>query len=226
MSVGEAMAIGRSFQESLQKALCSLETGLTGLDEIEFDGRRSPCAPNCQNRPLIRLRIVAQAFRQNMSVEDVNKVTSIDLWFLRQIAQIVATEADIKRDGLPETTKAFTDIKAMGFSDARLAKLTDRTEKDARAARHALNVRPVYKRIDTCAAEFAAKTPYLYSTYEHPAYGQDTPDCESLTNNRQKSHHPRRRPEPYRAGHRVRLLLLPRRIRDGRHRHRVDHGQL
>ncbi len=178
MSVGEAMAIGRSFQESLQKALCSLETGLTGLDEIEFEDIEALRAELSKQTP-DRLRIVAQALRQGLSVEDVYKVTSIDLWFLRQIAQIVATEAGIRRDGLPETTRAFTDLKAMGFSDARLAKLTGRTEKDARAARHALNVRPVYKRIDTCAAEFAAKTPYLYSTYEHPAYGQTQPDCEA-----------------------------------------------
>lgn len=186
MSVGEAMAIGRSFQESLQKALCSLETGLTGLDEVSFEDDTSLRAALAKQTP-DRLRIVAQAFRQGLSVEDVHTITSIDLWFLRQIAQIVSVEENIRRDGLPNTRKTFTDLKAMGFSDARLGKLTGKTEKQARKARHALNVRPVYKRIDTCAAEFAAKTPYLYSTYEHPAYGQDAADCEALPSDRKKA---------------------------------------
>ena len=185
-SVGEAMAIGRNFQESLQKALCSLETGLTGLNEIEFsspDALREALSKQTPDR----LRIVAQAFREGLSVEDVHAATSIDLWFLRQIAQIVAREEDVRRDGLPKTLRDFTDLKAMGFSDARLGELTDQSEDEARAARHALNVRPVYKRIDTCAAEFAAKTPYLYSTYEHAAFGADAPDCEALPSARKKA---------------------------------------
>ncbi|GAB5458943.1 MAG: carbamoyl-phosphate synthase large subunit [Henriciella sp.] len=186
MSVGEAMAIGRSFKESLQKALCSLETGLSGLDEIAFDdlealrGELSKQTPN-------RLRIVAQAFRQGMSVEQVNKTTSIDPWFLRQIEEIVQAEAVITENGLPTDRKALTEVKAMGFSDARLAHLTGKTELDIRSARHGLNVRPVYKRIDTCAAEFYAKTPYLYSTYEQPAYGQTDADCEALPSDRKKA---------------------------------------
>ncbi len=186
MSVGEAMAIGRSFKESLQKALCSLETGLTGLDEIEFDDLDALRGALAKQTP-DRLLIVAQAFREGLSVEDVNTATSIDLWFLRQIAEIVSAEADIRRDGLPVARRTFTDLKAMGFSDARLAKLTKRTETNVRAARHALNVRPVYKRIDTCAAEFTAKTPYLYSTYEHPAYGEDEPACEALPTTARKA---------------------------------------
>ncbi len=186
MSVGEAMAVGRSFHESLQKALCSLETGLSGLDEVEFDDIDALRAALSKQTP-DRLRIVAQAFREGLSVERVNEITSIDPWFLRQIAEIVAAEAKITADGLPDTAKDFTNLKAMGFSDARLGKLTGHSEAHARSARHALNVRPVYKRIDTCAAEFAAQTPYLYSTYEHAAYGQSAPDCEAETSDRKKA---------------------------------------
>ena len=185
-SVGEAMAIGRNFQESLQKALCSLETGLTGLNELEFSSPGALREALSKQTP-DRLRIVAQAFREGLSVEDVHAATSIDLWFLRQIAQIVAREEDVRREGLPTSMREFTDLKAMGFSDARLGELTGQTEDHARAARHALNVRPVYKRIDTCAAEFAAKTPYLYSTYEHAAFGADAPDCEALPSTRKKA---------------------------------------
>lgn len=185
-SVGEAMAIGRNFQESLQKALCSLETGLTGLNEVSFSGPGALREALGKQTP-DRLRIVAQAFREGLSVEDVHASTSIDLWFLRQIAQIVATETAIQRDGLPKTQRDFTDLKGMGFSDARLGELIEQSETDVRAARHALNVRPTYKRIDTCAAEFAAKTPYLYSTYEHAAFGADAPDCEALPSSRKKA---------------------------------------
>ncbi|MEL6244613.1 MAG: carbamoyl-phosphate synthase large subunit [Pseudomonadota bacterium] len=185
-SVGEAMAIGRNFQESLQKALCSLETGLSGLDELETG---SPAAL----RQLLakptpdRLRAVAQAFREGMGVEDVHRITSIDLFFLRQIAELVEIETSIRRDGLPATAHGFTALKGKGFSDARLAALVGKSETAVRKARHRLGVRPVYKRIDTCAAEFAAKTPYLYSTYEHPAYGQISPDCEALPSMKKKA---------------------------------------
>ncbi len=185
-SVGEAMAIGRNFQESFQKALCSLETGLNGLNEISFSGEGALREALSKQTP-DRMRIVAQAFRMGISVEKVHEITSIDLWFLRQIAQIVAVEETVRRDGLPTTQREFVDLKAMGFSDARLGELTDQSEGEVRAARHALNARPVYKRIDTCAAEFAAKTPYLYSTYEQPAFGQETADCESLPSERKKA---------------------------------------
>ncbi len=185
-SVGEAMAIGRNFQESLQKALCSLETGLTGLDEIEFETKDALTRAMSKQTP-DRLRIIAQALRQGTSVEDIYAVTKIDLWFLRQIAQIVAKEEDIRRDGLPSDRHAMTELKGMGFSDARLAILTQSDEASVRAYRHGMNVRPVYKRIDTCAAEFAAKTPYLYSTYEHPAYGQEQADCEAGVSDRKKA---------------------------------------
>jgi carbamoyl-phosphate synthase large subunit len=184
-SVGEAMAIGRNFKESLQKALNSLETGLTGLNEFSFENETKLRAALAIQSP-DRLRVVAEAFRMGLSVDDVYTITSIDKWFLRQIEEIVATENTIRTRGLPDDAYALTDIKAMGFSDKRLAELTDKTEQDVRDHRHALDVRPVYKRIDTCAAEFAAKTPYLYSTYEHPLFGQDKPDCESLPTAREK----------------------------------------
>ncbi|MEL6725425.1 MAG: carbamoyl-phosphate synthase large subunit [Pseudomonadota bacterium] len=185
-SVGEAMAIGRSFQESVQKALCSLETGLTGFNEIEFSGEGDLRAQLAKQTP-DRLRIVAQAFRTGLSVEDVHAVTSIDLWFLRQIAQIVSREEALRRGGLPTNARDFTDLKRMGFSDARIGEIVESSEHDVRAARHALDVRPVYKRIDTCAAEFTAKTPYLYSTYEHPAFGKSAPECEAEPSDRRKA---------------------------------------
>ncbi len=185
-SVGEAMAIGRNFQESLQKALCSLETGLSGLDEMEFESEDALRQGLTTPTPT-RLCAVAQALRSGMSVETVNELTSIDLFFLRQMAELVEIEDAVRRDGLPTARSDFIDLKGKGFSDARLAKLTGKTETAVRKARHKLDVRPVYKRIDTCAAEFAAKTPYLYSTYEHPAYGETEADCEAGVSERKKA---------------------------------------
>ena len=185
-SVGEAMAIGRNFQESLQKALCSLETGLTGLNETEADTEEALRSELARPTP-DRLRHVAQAFRKGFSVEDIYRITGIDRWFLRQIAAIVETEEGLRRDGLPDNAHDMTSIKGMGFSDARLGELTSQSEKSARMHRHKLGVRPVYKRIDTCAAEFAAKTPYLYSTYEHPPYGQAQADDEAGVSDRKKA---------------------------------------
>lgn len=175
-SVGEAMSIGRTFTESFQKALRSLETGLTGLNEIHFDetdpelldgaikARLSILAPD-------RLLVVAQAFRHGMSVDKVYTYTSIDKWFLRQIETIVKAESWLKETGLPETAEQWRAIKAEGFSDARIGELTGTKEKKVRKARHKAGIRPVYKRVDTCAAEFEAKTPYMYSTYEAPSFG-------------------------------------------------------
>ncbi|MEZ5999107.1 MAG: carbamoyl-phosphate synthase large subunit [Hyphomonas sp.] len=184
-SVGEAMAIGRNFKESLQKALCSLETGLCGLNELPFEDQAKLRAALAVPSP-DRLRVVAEAFRMGMSVEDVYSITAIDRWFLRQISEIVEAEAAIRIEGLPKQAAVMTDIKAMGFSDKRLGQLTQKTEAWVRGYRHSLGVRPVYKRIDTCAAEFAAKTPYLYSTYEHPMFGQTAPDCEAMPSDREK----------------------------------------
>ena len=183
-SVGEVMAIGRTFKESLQKALRGLETGLTGLDDIEIVGSADPETGHAAvvralgNPTPDRLRVIAQAFRHGLSVEDVNAACSYEPWFLRQIQELVREEGLIRAGGLPTSAQAMRSLKAQGFSDARLAILTHRTETDVRAARRALGVRPVYKRIDTCAGEFRAETPYMYSTYETGALGQE-PDCES-----------------------------------------------
>ena len=175
-SVGEAMAIGRTFQESLQKALRSLETGLTGLDEITFDGLGQGDDKNVIRAALgtptpDRLLKVAQAMRLGFSDDDVYASCRIDRWFLAQIRGIVETEDEIRRKGLPKTAGALRRLKAMGFSDARLSVLVKRPEADVTAARRALGVRPVFKRIDTCAAEFASPTAYMYSTYESPFAG-------------------------------------------------------
>ena len=183
-SVGEAMAIGRTFAESLQKALRSLETGLTGLDEIEL-----PADPNAIRAALARtspdrLRVAAQALRQGFPMADVVEITKYDPWFLGEIETILKAEARVKTAGLPKDADRLRRLKSMGFSDARLAKLTGRTEKDVREARRALGVRPVFKRIDTCAAEFAALTPYMYSTYETPFSG--AVECESKPTDKRK----------------------------------------
>jgi carbamoyl-phosphate synthase large subunit len=181
-SVGEAMAIGRTFQESLQKALRSLETGLTGLDEIAIEGLTdSTSLRGGEDKNVIRaalgtptpdrLLYVAQAMRLGADDDLIHTACKIDPWFLDQIKGIVETEAQIKARGLPKTAGAFRRLKAMGFSDARLAHLTGSTAEAVRTQRHALAVRPVYKRIDTCAAEFASPTAYMYSTYETPFAG-------------------------------------------------------
>ena len=188
-SVGEAMAIGRSFTESFQKALRSLETGLTGLNPIEIEGDTDDLGKSIRSRLSIqapdRLLVVAQAFRHGLSVEKVHQYTKIDPWFLRQIEALIKAEAYISERGLPDTAAGWHAIKSEGFSDARLAELTGRSESDVRAARHKAGIHPVYKRVDTCAAEFAAKTPYMYSTYEAPSFGGEV-DCESRVSSRDK----------------------------------------
>ncbi|MCK0209254.1 carbamoyl-phosphate synthase large subunit [Starkeya koreensis] len=175
-SVGEAMAIGRTFQESLQKALRSLETGLTGLDEIEIEGLGLGDDKNAIRAAIgtptpDRLLKVAQAMRLGLDDEAIHAGCKIDPWFLEQIREIVETEAKVRAHGLPKTAGAFRRLKAMGFSDSRLAGLARLHEAEVSAQRRALDVRPVYKRIDTCAAEFAAPTAYMYSSYEMPFAG-------------------------------------------------------
>ncbi|MEL6385864.1 MAG: carbamoyl-phosphate synthase large subunit [Pseudomonadota bacterium] len=185
-SVGEAMAIGRNFQESFQKALCSLETGLSGLDPMGIDDH-AELMRRLAKQTQHRLRLVADALRAGETVEDVNRITKIDPWFLRQIAEIVEVEAHVAKNGLPTETAAFTALKGMGFSDVRLATLAGTDEETVREARHGLGVRPVYKRIDTCAAEFESPTPYLYSTYEQPAHGEVRGTCEAMPSSRRKA---------------------------------------
>ncbi|MEM1130544.1 MAG: carbamoyl-phosphate synthase large subunit, partial [Pseudomonadota bacterium] len=214
-SVGEAMAIGRTFHESLQKALASMETGLTGLDEIVVEGMpaedkittgpmperahvtiRIGADPEAQRaidkamtRALSvqtpdRLRIIAEAMRFGFTDDEIFEITSFDPWFLARIREIVEAELRIRRDGLPLDADGLRRIKMLGFSDARLARLTGRDEDQIRRARQNLGVRAVFKRIDTCAAEFEAQTPYMYSTYETPV--MDEVECEARPSDAQK----------------------------------------
>ena len=211
-SVGEVMAIGRNIHESVQKALRGLETGLSGfnfVDELKGATKDELSAALSRATP-DRLLVAAQALREGMSVAEVHAVAKYDPWFLERIAEIVYAEAEVAADGLPRDADGLRRLKAMGFSDKRLAFLALQsaglseqgmargglvrdavvamtggvTEADVRALRHRLGVRPVYKRIDTCAAEFAAKTPYMYSTYEAPTFGE--PECESAPTTREK----------------------------------------
>jgi carbamoyl-phosphate synthase large subunit len=183
-SVGEVMAIGRTFAESLQKALRGLETGLSGLDEIAIEGGEDPEMGHAAVLRALatptpdRLRVIAQAFRAGLTCDEIHGACSYEPWFLRQIEHLVKTEEQIRSNALPTDAAGFRKLKALGFSDARLAKLTHTTEKEVREQRRALGVRPVFKRIDTCAGEFRAETPYMYSTYETGALGQ-APECES-----------------------------------------------
>ena len=211
-SVGEVMAIGRNIHESLQKALRGLETGLSGFNMVdrlvgapraEIEAALSTATPD-------RLLVAAQALREGFTVAEVHALAKFDPWFIERIAEIVAAEAEVATNGLPRDAAGMRRLKAMGFSDKRLAflalesaNLRERpmargglihdvvqamtggtTEAEVRALRHRLGVRPVFKRIDTCAAEFDAKTPYMYSTYEAPSFGE--PECESAPSDRKK----------------------------------------
>ncbi len=190
-SVGEAMAIGRTFQESLQKALRSLETGLCGFDEVEIprlgdeekDDQTAIRAALSQPTPQ-RLLQIAQAMRVGLSLQDIHDACAVDMWFLEQIKEIIDTEEYVRAHGLPTNAASFRALKAMGFSDRRLARLTGNVHADVAKLRQDLGVRPVYKRVDTCAAEFEAKTPYMYSTYESPSFS--APECESAPTDRKK----------------------------------------
>ena len=215
-SVGEVMAIGRNFQESVQKALRGLETGLDGFNRVtELEGAtRDVINAALSRRTPDRLLKVGQAFREGLSVEDIAAVTFYDPWFLRQIEAIIAAEKEVQKDGLPRDAAGLRRLKAMGFSDQRLATLAVRSvgvagglaetqakrsgllrdalqamagatsEDEVRELRHKLGVTPVFKRIDSCAAEFEAITPYMYSTYEAPTFGE--PECEAMPSDRKK----------------------------------------
>ncbi|EMD82575.1 carbamoyl-phosphate synthase large subunit [Pacificimonas flava] len=185
-SVGEVMAIGRNFAESLQKALRGLETGLTGLDplpELENADLGEIAALLASAKP-DRLRVVADAMRRGIDDAEIHRLSSYDPWFLARLREIVEAEQRVTEAGLPSAAAGFRALKGMGFSDARLAALTGKTEEEVAQARRALDVRPVFKRIDTCAAEFAAKTPYMYSTYEAPLFG--APENEAEPTDRKK----------------------------------------
>jgi carbamoyl-phosphate synthase large subunit len=216
-SVGEVMAIGRSFHESLQKALRGLETGLTGLDGVKplYGAPRAEIEAALARPTPDRLLVAAQALREGFTVAEIHAITHYDPWFLDRLQEIVEAEEEVCRDGLPLEADGMRRLKAMGFSDKRLAELAVRSanlpdrvfgkiaarshglihdtvkalagatkEEEVRALRHKLGVRPVFKRIDTCAAEFEAKTPYMYSTYEAPSFG--APEDESQPTDRRK----------------------------------------
>ncbi|MFM8990244.1 MAG: carbamoyl phosphate synthase large subunit, partial [Alphaproteobacteria bacterium] len=181
-SVGEAMSIGRSFAESAQKALRSLETGLNGFNEVEIEGAQGGANRDAIRAALARptpdrLLVVAQALRHGFTVAEVHAACKVDPWFIERIREVVEAEAGIRAAGLPQDAPGWARIKGMGFSDARLAELSGRGEAEVAAARRALGIVPAYKRIDTCAAEFASRTPYLYSTHEgdgmSPAESED-----------------------------------------------------
>ena len=215
-SVGEVMAIGRNIHESMQKALRGLETGLSGFNYIDAlkGASKDELSAELSRATPDRLLVAAQALREGMSVAEIHAIAKFDPWFLERLEEIIAAENDVKTNGLPNTAEALRRLKAMGFSDKRLAYLAVEsvnvrpgmetairrgsgiamqaaramagavTENEVRALRHKLGVRPVFKRIDTCAAEFEAKTPYMYSTYEAPSFG--TPECESQPTDREK----------------------------------------
>jgi len=208
-SVGESMAMGRNFPEALQKALRSLETGLTGLDEIAIAGITPPVPPLEERRVargeisrerrahVIALRSAlsiaapdrllraAQALRLGMSAKEICEITKFDPWFIAQLETIITAENWVKKNGLPADADSLAHLKSLGFSDKQLARLTGKTEKDVRALRHKLGVRPVFKRVDTCAAEFESQTPYMYSTYEGASFA-GIPACESAPTAREK----------------------------------------
>ena len=207
-SVGEAMAIGRSFHESVQKALASMETGLRGFDEVDIDGMPSDDQMVLRDGILVgktleiqtvvdkaltrelaiqspdRMRVIAHSMRYGFSDDEINDITRFDPWFLARIREIIDAETIVKANGLPEDELGIRRLKMMGFTDGRLAILTGRSETDIRNSRQNLGVVAVFKRIDTCAAEFEAQTPYMYSTYEAPAMG--TVECEARPTDRKK----------------------------------------
>ncbi|MBP6818137.1 MAG: carbamoyl-phosphate synthase large subunit [Ferrovibrio sp.] len=185
-SVGEAMSMGRCFQESLQKALRSMETGLTGLNElvipnVEDDDKELIKAALSKPTP-DRLLVIAQAFRHGLTVEEIQGACKFDPWFLRQIEEIVQAEQAIRKHGLPKDAAGLRRLKQMGFSDPRLAELAGVKEAEVAAARAKAKVHPVFKRVDTCAAEFESRTPYMYSTYE---FGESA-ECEAQPSDRKK----------------------------------------
>jgi carbamoyl-phosphate synthase large subunit len=184
-SVGEAMAIGRSFAEAVQKGFRSMETGLSGLDPVEppGDGGADAFRAALSTPRPERLLMAAQALRAGLSIEDIREATKFDPWFLRELQRIVDAEREVSTAGLPAEATAQRRLKALGFSDRQLARLSGRTEAQVATHRERLGVRPVYKRIDTCAAEFASVTPYMYSTFEG-GYGE--PVCEADPSDRQK----------------------------------------
>ena len=164
-SVGEAMAIGRNVKESLQKALISLETGFSGLDRIFNLNKRQIEKKLKENIPN-KILLVAEAMRKKIKLKRIYNLSKIDPWFLNQIKEIIDNEIKIKINGLPKNFDDFNKIKSIGFSDKKLSELSNLSEDIVRKKRTALKLLPVFKKVDTCAAEFKSFTPYMYSTYQ------------------------------------------------------------
>ncbi len=188
-SVGEAMAIGRTFQESLQKGLRSMETGLTGLNEVEIPGASAADRKDAVKKQLAiprhdRLLVVAQAFRLGLTVDEIHNACAFDKWFLEQIKAIIDAEEEVRAKGLPIDAPGMLRLKKMGFSDQRLSQLSGKTLTETSFRREVLNVKPVFKRIDTCAAEFPSSTAYMYSCYEGD--GINPAECEADVSDREK----------------------------------------
>ena len=190
-SIGEVMAIGRTFCESLQKALRSLETGLTGLDEINFPkakqkdrSKRTRILGALSSKSPYQILMIAQALRFGLNLSEIAQVCHYDPWFIEQIQEIIRVEEGIRKKGLPKTSKRFFQLKSLGFSDLRIANLAGINEAEVTSIRQKLNVFPVFKRIDTCAAEFPSITPYMYSTYE--SNGHVPSECEANPSDKKK----------------------------------------
>ena len=188
-SVGEVMAIGRSFNESIQKALRSLDVGLQGFDEIKINSNKKPLNRKNINselkKPLAdRMLLVAQALRLGKSIKEIHSSSKIDPWFIGQIEEIVKKEKEIKKNGVPKSKLELQRIKAMGFSDKKIAELSKKNENEILALRNKYKIFPDYKRIDTCAAEFKSLTPYMYSTYIKNFLNNTS--CESSPSNKKK----------------------------------------
>ena len=193
-SVGEVMAIGRTFAESLQKALRALETGLTGLNEIKIPNSHFSEKNTAYDLESViaalghptpeRILVIAQAIRLGVELKEIQRLTHYDPWFLEQLECLIEVENKIRSSGLPKDHDRLLFIKQMGFSDARLGELSNQSESQVTTLRNTLGVKPVYKRIDTCAAEFPSQTPYMYSTYE--GYLGQPGECESHPSDKSK----------------------------------------
>ncbi len=182
-SVGEAMAIGRNFKESLQKALISLEIGFSGLDRI-FNLSKKEIEKKLKINNPNKILLIAEAIRKKIKINKICKLSKIDPWFVEQIEEIINAENDILKKGLPKNFNEFNKIKSIGFSDKRLSQLSGLNEKIVRRKRLALNILPVFKKVDTCAAEFKSFTPYMYSTYQRNLMLKT--ECESSPSSKKK----------------------------------------
>ena len=184
-SVGEAMAIGKNFKESFQKALRSLEIGLCGFDEFLISGDINEIEENLKKTSPERILIIADAIRAGIGLSRIHELTYYDPWFLDQINEIISIEKELIEKGIPKDRENILFLKTQGFSDKRISKLTNKKELEIRALRENLNILPAFKRVDTCAAEFESKTAYMYSTYSDTIFSESL-SSEALPSSRNK----------------------------------------